>query len=170
MAVLGDEQLGDLALAGRAFDRIGDHFVFVFVVLVHVGAVDEDDDIGVLLDGAAFAQVAEHGDGRFAALDGAGELGDGEDGHVKFAGDFFEGAGDDAEFGDAVGFDGGAGPGVDELDVVDDDQAEAAGLGGVAVLPRLAVEQAFVEVAGFGADFGEGLAGGVVDIDFGAAE
>src|SRR5262249_47140006 len=49
VALLGDDQLGDAFGAGRRLT----------LVAVHVLAVDEGDDIGVLLECARFAEVGQ---------------------------------------------------------------------------------------------------------------
>ena len=170
VAVLGDQQLGDLILPGVAVRGVHHEVVLELALVVHIGAVDEDDDVGVLLDRAALTQVAELRDGRPAALNGAGELGEREHRHVQLAGELFERARDDAELGDAVGLDRVTRPGMDELDVVDDDQAKALLIGALGGAALALVEQALVQVARLRADLGERLAGGVIDIHLGAAE
>jgi biotin operon repressor len=60
VALLADDDLGDAGLLG--------------VLVVVVVAVDEHDDVGVLLDGAGFAQVAHHGALVGALLDAARQL------------------------------------------------------------------------------------------------
>ena len=127
----------------------------VLLAHVHVLAVDEEDDVGVLLDGAALAQVAEHGDVGLAGLDGAGHLGEGQDGHLQLARQFLERAGDVAHLGDAVDVEATAGAAVHQLHVVDDDQVQADFMG---------------QAAGLGAQLGDGDAGGFVDVDLGAGE
>jgi hypothetical protein len=90
--------------------------VFVVVGL----AVDEHDDVGVLLDGTGVAQVGELRDGWVARFDGTRELRQGNDRDVEFAGQTLQATRD---FGDfllaAVRAAGAAG---DELEVVDDDR------------------------------------------------
>ena len=90
VALLGDDDLG-LAL---------DVFVFAVVVLF---AVDEGDDVGVLLDGAGFAEVGEQ---RFfvagALLRATGELRQCYDRDAEFFGEGLEAAGDGADFLGAV--------------------------------------------------------------------
>jgi hypothetical protein len=75
----------------------------VFVAVVVAFAVDEGDDVGVLFDGAGFAEVGEE---RLlvaaALLGGAGELREREDGDVQFFGERFEAARDGRDFLGAV--------------------------------------------------------------------
>ena len=74
VSLFGDDDLG------FAFE------VFVFAVVVLL-AVDEADDVGVLLDGAGFAEVGEERLLVAGALLGAsGELGEGYDGDAEFLG------------------------------------------------------------------------------------
>src|SRR2546423_6656108 len=49
VALLGDDQLGDALRIGGRLALVG----------VHVLAVDEDDDVGVLLEGAGLSEVGE---------------------------------------------------------------------------------------------------------------
>ena len=83
-----------------------------------------------------------------ALLDGAGQLGDGDDGHVEVAGYRFQLASDVAQFLHAVVAPVFA-PGY-ELQIVHDHEIEAS---------------AGVEAAEFGAHLQHGLGGGVVHID-----
>ncbi len=122
--------------------------------------MDEGDNVGVLLDRAGLAQVGE--DGLFVAaalFGGAGELGEGEDGDVELLGEGLEAAGDGGDFLGAVLImprGGARGSGGHKLQIIDDHEVEAA-LG-------------LAEAASFGAHFGEGDAGGVVDVDAGFDE
>ncbi len=166
-------EVGEVDGAGRAVALLGDDdfrlaFGFgvglaVFVAVVVRLPVDEGDDVGVLLDGAGFAEVGEHGFFVAAALlGGAGELAQGDDRQVEFFGEGFEAAGDGGDFLGAVFVAALPCPGSarraprHELEVVDDDEVEAA--------VHLA------EAAGFGAHFGERDGGGVVDEDVGFGE
>ena len=63
-----------------------------FFLVVVVVAVDEHDDVGVLFDGAGFAQVAHHGAFVGALLDAAVELREGDDGALQFFGQGLEAA------------------------------------------------------------------------------
>ena len=132
----------------------------VLVAVVVAVAVDEGDDVGVLLDGAGFPKVGEERLAVAAALlRGAGELGERDDGDVEFFGECFEATGDGGDFLGTVLVAAGLrahGTGAHQLEVVDDDEVETA--------LRLA------EAARFGAHFGEGDAGGVVDEDVGLDE
>jgi hypothetical protein len=118
VAVLGDDDVR-LALA------LG----LLVVVLV---AVDEGDEVGVLLDRAGLAQVGEHGALVGARLDAAVELRERDDRALQLAGEDLQPARHLADRLDAV-LDARVGP--QQLQVVDDDQPEAvllvqpAGLG-----------------------------------------
>ncbi len=122
--------------------------------------MDEGDNVGVLLDRAGLAQVGE--DGLFVAaalFGGAGELRQGEDGDVELFGESLEATGDGGDFLGAVLImprGGARGSGGHKLQIIDDHEVEAA-LG-------------LAEAASFGAHFGEGDAGGVVDVDAGFDE
>ena len=76
--------------------------VFVFAIVV-LFAVDEADYVGVLLDGAGFAEVTE--ERLFVAatlLAGSGELGEGDYGDFHLLGESLEAAGDRRDFLGAV--------------------------------------------------------------------
>ena len=92
------------------------------VRLVHLLAVKENDDVGVLLDGPGFAQVGEHGPLVGAFLDLAVELREGHDRHVEFLCQGFERAGNIGDFEFARV---GAPRGAHQLEVVHDDEPEA---------------------------------------------
>src|SRR4051812_22633572 len=87
VALLTDEYFGDAldALVGLGIDR----------PVVELLSVDEQHDVGVLLDRARFAQVRELRPAMFAAalLGSAGELRKGHHGHVQLLGEGFERAG-----------------------------------------------------------------------------
>lgn len=83
-----------------------------------------------------------------AIFDVSGELGEGENWDVKFAGDGFEGASDVGNFLDAVHGVGAA----HELQIIDDDQVQTV---------------FHLEAAGFGANVEGGAIGGVVDENVG---
>ena len=140
----------DGAVSVLGDNEIGDALAFGFGVVV-IFAVDKHDDVGVLLDGAGFAEVGEHGDGRGAGFDGAGELREGDNWDVEFAGHELEATGDFGDFLDAVVV-GAEGVAAHELEVVDDDEADAVLVGGA---------------AGFGAHLEDAHAGGVVDVNRG---
>src|SRR6476620_9188021 len=113
VAVLGDDELRDARFLG----------LLRVVVLV---AVDEHDEVRVLLDGAGLAQVGEDRALVGARLDAAVELAQRDDRHVDLARGQLEPAAHLADLLDAA-FDPLVG--VHELEVVDDDQAEVL-LGG----------------------------------------
>ena len=59
-AVLGKNKVGDILAIG----------IFIIVIF----AINEEDDIGVLLDRTGFAEVGEHRNFWIALLDGTAEL------------------------------------------------------------------------------------------------
>ena len=107
VAVLAEDQLGDTLLVG-----------LLVVVLV---AVDEEDEVGVLLDRAGLAQVGEDRPLVLALLDGARELREREDRHVEVAREHLQLARDLRHLLDAVLE---VRAGGHQLQVVDDDQPE----------------------------------------------
>ena len=135
VAVLGDDDLGDAGLV---------------VGVVVLGPVEQEDHVGVLLDGARLAEVGHPRAAVLAVLDGPVELREGDHRDVQLAGQRLEPA---ADLGDLLLAAVARVLGVDELDVVDHDQAE--------VLPQL-------EPAGHGRDLEHVPRGGVVDEDRGA--
>ena len=82
VAVLGDDELGHALRVGLA-DAVGVQRLPFLARMYIVLAVDEEDDVGVLLDGAGLAQVAEHRDVGVALLGRTGELRAGDDRHVR---------------------------------------------------------------------------------------
>ena len=64
--------------------------------------VEEEHDVGVLFNGAAFAQVGETRTLVGAGVDGARELSAGDDRDFELAGDGLEGTGDLGDFLDPV--------------------------------------------------------------------
>src|SRR5450759_6039700 len=72
----GGDGLG-LAVAVLGDDEVG--FAGAFVFVVGIFAVKEDDHVGVLLEGAGLAEVAEEGLLVGALLGASVELGDGDD-------------------------------------------------------------------------------------------
>jgi hypothetical protein len=123
--LLGDDDLGDALLFDVLLPLVFRH--------VHLLAVDEDDHVGVLLDGPGFAEVGQLRP-RFAPafLGRSTELGDADDGDLELFGQLFERAGDEGHLLVAVLE---SGPRPHELDVVDEDDVQAlfhlqaAGLG-----------------------------------------
>ena len=107
VAVLGDDHVGDPLALG-----------LLVVVLV---AVDEHDEVGVLLDRARLAQVGEHRALVRALLDAAVELRERDDRALELARERLEPARDLADLLDAV-----VRPAVaaHQLQVVDQDQPE----------------------------------------------
>ena len=91
-----------------------------FIILI---VVDEHHDVGVLLDGAGFAQVTELRAFVFAAFDLTGQLREGRDGDVQFLGDGLQALGDLGHFLHAVLL-GGA---FQKLEVVDDQHIQTLG-------------------------------------------
>ncbi len=98
----------------------------VSVLLYLVLAVDEEHDIGILLNGAGFAEVGKLGDGVGTHLHGAGKLGNGEHGHVQLFGHGFQRA---RYLGYLLHPVFGVLMAADELEVVHHDQAKIAVLG-----------------------------------------
>ena len=119
--------------------------LFLCHVLADDVVVEElPDEVGVLLDAAGFAQVAEARAALGVTAAGFGvsvELGEDDDGEVQFFGEGFEAAGNFGDFELAVVL-GAAGGRAQELQVVDED--------------RLDVVLRF-EAAGFGAEFENGM-------------
>ena len=145
VALLGDDDDGFVEFIG-----VGVHPFLV--AAVHDGfAVQEHDDVGILLDAAGFAEVAGAGEALFGFA-GAIELREAEDGDVEFAGEGFDAAGDRGDFLLAVV---GLAGGFHELEVVDGDEFDV-------VLE--------LEAAGLGAEVHEGEAGGIVDEDLALRE
>ena len=72
----------DRAVAVFADDEFGDirRYEIWFVHMVIVYAVEKHDKVGVLLDGARFAEVGKDRAWVVATGDGAGELSEGDDG------------------------------------------------------------------------------------------
>src|SRR5215207_11583992 len=118
------------------------------VVVVHVVAVDEHDDVGVLLDRPGLAEVGQHGALVGPQLELAGELAEGDDGTLELAGEDLEATADLGHLDLAVL---GRPTTAHQLEVVDDDHAEVADLA--------------LEPAGLGPDLHDGDLGVVVDPD-----
>src|SRR5437588_233546 len=78
-------------------------------------------DVGILLDGAALAEVGHAGAAILAALDGAVELRQGDDGHLQLSGQRLE---PPADLGDLLLAAVARILRLDELDVVEDDEAD----------------------------------------------
>ena len=116
--MLGEVDLGDAAL-GR-------------VLVVDLFAVDQENHIRVLLDGARLAQVGHHRLLLGARLDAAIELRQRDHRYLQFLGQCLEAAGNLGNFGSAVFL--GARH-LHELQVIDDDQVEPV-LAGNAPRPR----------------------------------
>ena len=114
--MLGDDDFGyvlGIYLVGVAL------LPFLFVE-VEVVTVDEHDDVGILLDAAAFAQVRKLGAVGLAGFGGPAELGDGEDRDVEVAGHSLGGAGYFAHLLNAVFTPGAA---LNQLEIVDDERS-----------------------------------------------
>ena len=95
----------------------------LLALLVVLLAEHEHHHVGVLLDGAGFAQVGELRALVLAALDLARELGEGDDRDVQLLGDRLQALGDLGDLLHAALGAGGGGAG--ELEVVDDQHVEA---------------------------------------------
>ena len=76
--------LADGAVAVLGYKKLGNisRFVIVVILLVIIRAVEEHDEVGVLLDRAGLAEVGENGAGIVTAGDRTRELGEGNDGDV----------------------------------------------------------------------------------------
>ena len=136
VAVFGEDELGDVG---------GDEVIVILFVIV--GAMEEHDKVGVLLDGAGFAEVGEDWAGVVAAGDAARKLSKSNNWDFEFASKGFEAAGDFGDLLDAVA--GVAIGTLEELEVVDDDHANIMVMGGAAC---------------FVAELEDGHRAGVVDI------
>src|SRR5581483_10799490 len=150
VALLADDRLGDavdllhLLLPLLVFHGAGARLLVLQVVLL---AEDEEHHVGVLLDRARLAQIGELRALVLAVLDLPRELRQRQNGNVKLLGERLQLVGDLGDFLDAVV--GAAARGaLEELDVVDDDEVEAA----------LALQ-----AAGAGGKLGDGEAAGLVD-------
>ena len=115
------------------------------VFFEEVRAVDEHDDVGVLLDGAGFAEVGELR-AAILALGSAGELAENEDGDFQLLGEAFQAAGNAGDFFIAVAEAAARG---DELEIIDDEEGEAAFF--------------FFEAASFRANFEDADGAGVIN-------
>jgi hypothetical protein len=135
MALLGDDHFGlvvglfaalhpsDMAF-GVAFHGFVGAVLGLGALQVVLLAIDEHDHVGVLLDGARFAQVGELRVLVLALLDGAAELGERQHRHVQLFGKCLQAAGDLGDLLDAI-VAAHAGAQAHELQVIDDDQAKA---------------------------------------------
>jgi hypothetical protein len=130
----------------------GDPFFFVFVIILI--AVDEEDDVGVLLDGAGLAEVGELGLVGGAPLHGTGALGNGQHRGVNLAGQGLERPGDEADLLHAV-LAATAAFALHQLEIVQDNHVDAA---------------LVVEAEGLGAHLRDADHRGIVDIDGGLRE
>ena len=129
-----------------ADDTFGQSFKLGFGVVVFV-AVHEHNQVGILFDGAGFAQVGHHRAFVGTLFHRAAQLRQGDDGNLQLFGQGFERTGDFTQFGGAVV---GAAGTRHQLQVVDDNQPEfASELSGQPARPRPKFER--------------GQAGGFVD-------
>ena len=85
IALFGDKDVGHVALFGGS------------VEIEEIGAVDEHDDVGVLFDGARFAEVRELR-ATLVAFRRAGELTKNEYGNLQFLGEAFKATGNAGDF------------------------------------------------------------------------
>jgi hypothetical protein len=95
-----DHPGGAVTLFGN--DDFGHTWLFTGIFGVILIAVDEHDDVGVLLNGARLAQIAHHGTFVWALLHAAVELRQGDDRTLQFLGQHFEATGNFTEFGRTV--------------------------------------------------------------------
>src|SRR5215510_8449621 len=73
-AVVEEEFLfSNWAVAMFTYENIGNALPFGILV-IHVLTVDEHDDIGILLDRAALAEIGQHGDRRLTSFHCTAEL------------------------------------------------------------------------------------------------
>ena len=116
-------ELSDGAIALLGDDDFGAALEFGIVLLVDLFAEDEHDNVGILLDGAGFAQVAElRAMIAAAAFRSAAELRKRDDRDFQFFCDGFEAARDGGDFLRAI-FEALAAAGH-ELEIIDDDEVE----------------------------------------------
>src|SRR5690242_6696177 len=153
--VLGNE--GHLHLAGGAValladDHVRDPIPVLRLQPVALRPVEEEDHVGVLLEGTRLPQVRELGLLALAGLHRAGELGERHHRHVQLLGQGLERAGD---LGDLLLPVLLLVPPAHELEVVDHDQVE----------PVLRLH-----APGLGPRFQHGEGGGIVDVDWGLRE
>src|SRR6266481_4909156 len=132
VALLGDLDFRLIAFFGRG------------VHLRPVRTIDEHDHVGVLFDGAGFAEVGKLRAALFA-FGGASELAEHENGDLQFFGEPLEAARDAGNFFLAIAEAAAAG---DELKIIDNDERKAFFA---------------LEAAGFCADFEHAGRAGVVD-------
>ena len=160
VALLGDDHFGHAVDSAHVLLPllIGFDDLDIVVVLGRLGlargdviilAVDEQDDVGVLLDRARFPEVGKLRPFVLALLDRAAELRQADHGHVEFLGELLQAAADLGNFLDAivVGVLAGA---LEQLEIIDDHHADAL----------LALQ-----APGTGAKRGDGQAGRVVDVE-----
>ncbi len=141
VALFSDQQIR------LAFDALA-----IFLVrLIELFAVHEGDDVGILFDGAGLSQVAQLGAVVARRFYLAIELGKAKHRHTELAGEAFQAAGNasDLFLARVAGV-----IGLDELEVVNDDEGQAAGRS--------------LESASGGRDFRHVAARRVVDIKRGA--
>ncbi len=85
VALLGDQDVGHVALFGRG------------IQVEKTGPVNEHDHVGILLDGARFAQVRKLRPALFA-FRRARQLAKHQHGNLQFLGETFQSAGDAGDF------------------------------------------------------------------------
>ena len=132
IALFGDENVGHVALFGSG------------VKVKEIGAIDENDDVGILFDGARLAKIGELRT-AFIAFWCAGELAEDENGDLQFLSEALQATGDAGDF-FLAGIEAAATG--DELKVVDDEEGQTL---------------VALEAAGFGANFEDAGGAGIVD-------
>src|SRR3954463_440998 len=146
----GDVEVADRSVAMLRDDHFGDALLRVVgvVAVVVLLAVEEHDEVGVLLDRARLAQVGEHRPLVVALFGRAVELGERDDRKVEVLRDLLQAAGDRGHFLQAALL---AAAGGHQLEVVDDHESEVR----LAALQRL----------GAGAELEEAERRRVVDVE-----
>src|SRR5882724_4167422 len=132
VALFSEEEFGLVAFFGSG------------VEFEEIGAVDEHDHVGVLFDGAGFAEVGELR-AAFFAFGSAGQLAKHQNGNLQFLGKTLERAGNAGDFFLTIAEAAARG---NELEIVNDEQRKTL---------------VALEAAGFGADFENADGTGVVN-------
>src|SRR5580704_11414368 len=128
MALFADDKLGlSVRLGNLLFPvcKFRSSFTGLFVFEIIFLAEYEHHHVGVLLDRARLAQIGKLRPLVVAVLDLSRQLGQGQDRDVEFLGERFEPGGDLGDFLNAI-FGGAAAVALQELNVVDHQEIEAA--------------------------------------------
>ena len=151
----GEANRADGAVTLLTNDELGRAAIGAIGV-VHLVAIDKQDQVGILLNRARFPQVRHDRPLVGTLFKGAVELREGDDRHMQFFGQALQRTGDLGQFGGAVFFAAAAATGH-QLQVVHHDQAQLAAAG---------TRQA----AGTGTHLHDGKARGLVDEERGLVE